>query len=518
MNTLTNTLEIFLKYIVTIPINLKNTALGLLCIFTVIDITLQVFNLEEIDWNKYIVKKTFKVGIIIFLISKWNWIITEILKGFIKIGDIGLKVSDVPNKFINNPSRLIDIAFDLTSKIMEKGSWTEIVMLMFLGLISLFLIIGFCFLGFAIVITTIEFYLLTGLAIIFLPFGTLKMGENYYTNVFKLVVGCAIKMCVLNLVILISQPLILELKDKVLKNESNVSAFLHIAAVILILAYIALQIPSMAASMLTGSPTMSASAALQTGLAGVRTAVGGLGMAITGAVAAGGAYSGAMKGAAAGMDKGGMAGAGIGGTLGSLAGPGGVAFGQKVGGAFGSVVGAAAGATGGAAKGAYSNLNKPKAGNTKNNNANTGASATSSNTQGNTVNTDTGASATSSNTQGNTVNTDTGASATSSNTQENTVNTDTGASATSGNTQGNTVNTDTGASATSGNTQGNTVNTDTGASATSSNTQGNTVNTDTGASATSSNTQGNTVNTDTGINKNYEKVIKKKTLLNGEEI
>ena len=464
MQTLTNTLVTFTNVIEKIPENLKNTALGLLCIFTIMDITLQAFNLEEIDWNKYIVKKTFKVGFIIFLITKWEWLMIELANGFLKIGYIATGKSLSSNIYFDNPSKLIDLAIDISEKIRNSGSWSEIMILIFLALIGLFVIIGFCFLAFSIIITTIEFYLLTGLAIIFLPFGTLKMGENYFTNVFKLVVGCAIKISVLNLIILISQPIILDIKNKVLNSQGDLSIFLHIMSVILILAYIALQVPSMAASMLTGSPSMSASAALQTGLAGVRTAVGGLGMAITGAVAAGGAYSGAMKGAAAGMDKGGMAGAGIGGTLGGLAGPGGVMTGQKVGGAFGSVFGAAAGATSGAVKGAYSNLNKPKAGNTKNNNANTGVSATSSNTQSNSVNTDTGA------------------------------------------------------SATSGNTQGNTVNTDTGASATSSNTQGNTVNTDTGASATSSNTQGNTVNTDTGINKNYEKVIKKKTLLNGEEI
>ena len=472
MNTLTEVLDIFLNKLDKIPDNLKNTALGLLCVFTIIDISLEVFNLEETNWNKYIVKKTFRVGILIFLITKWSWLLKEIVKGFIKVSELGIKVTMSSNDYFNNPSKLIDIGYDLAVKIMGAFRFSS-PSTYILIIVWLFIIIGFFFLAFSIILNWIEYYILTGIAIIFIPFGTLKVGENYYTNVFKTVIGSAIKMCVLNLVILISQPII---EEVTLNIDNKINSFLHIAAVILILAYIALQIPSMAASLMTGSPALNASAALQTGLAGLRTAVAGVG-----------AYAGAMSGANSMADKGGMVGSKFGGAIGGIFGPGGVAVGQAIGGAFGTAVGGVAGMASGAAQGAYSSLNKNK-GETKtdnkkeDNNANNKAANANNKTTPNNAN---------NNANNGSVNADTG----------------TTPSNTNGNTDNGSVNTDTG----------------TTPSNTNSNTDNGSVNTDTGTtpSNTNSNTDNGSVNTNTGTKLKREDMysnINHKTKLNGEEI
>ena len=503
MNTLTEVLDIFLNKLDKIPDNLKNTALGLLCVFTIIDISLEVFNLEETNWNKYIVKKTFRVGILIFLITKWSWLLKEIVKGFIKVSELGIKVTMSSNDYFNNPSKLIDIGYDLAVKIMGAFRFSS-PSTYILIIVWLFIIIGFFFLAFSIILNWIEYYILTGIAIIFIPFGTLKVGENYYTNVFKTVIGSAIKMCVLNLVILISQPII---EEVTLNIDNKINSFLHIAAVILILAYIALQIPSMAASLMTGSPALNASAALQTGLAGLRTAVAGVGAAATTIAAGAGAYAGAMSGANSMADKGGMVGSKFGGAIGGIFGPGGVAVGQAIGGAFGTAVGGVAGMASGAAQGAYSSLNKNK-GETKtdnkkeDNNANNKAANANNKTTPNNAN---------NNANNGSVNADTG----------------TTPSNTNGNTDNGSVNTDTGTtpSNTNSNTDNGSVNTDTGT--TPSNTNGNTdngsVNTNTGTtpSNTNSNTDNGSVNTNTGTKLKREDMysnINHKTKLNGEEI
>ena len=416
MNTLTEVLDIFLNKLDKIPDNLKNTSLGLLCIFTIIDISLEVFNLEETNWNKYIVKKTFRVGVLIFLITRWSWLLKEIVKGSIKVSELGIRTTMNNNDYFNNPSKLIDVGYDLAVKIMESFRFSS-PSTYILIIVWLFIIIGFFFLAFSIIMNWIEYYILTGIAIIFLPFGTLKVGENYYTNVFKIVVGTAIKMCVLNLVILISQPII---EEVTLNVDNKINSFLHVAAVILILAYIALQIPSMAASLMTGSPALNASAALQTGLAGLRTAVAGVGAAATTIAAGAGAYAGAMSGANSMADKGGMAGSKLGGAIGGIFGPGGVAVGQAIGGAFGTAVGGVAGMASGAAQGAYSSLNKNKGENKTNNkkeNSNTSSGSVNTNNKTTTNNNN-------NNPNNESVNVDTGGNP--SNTNNGSVNTSTG--------------------------------------------------------------------------------------------
>lgn len=417
MNTLTEVLNIFLKSIVAIPDNLKNISLGLLCTFTIIDISLEVFNLEETNWNKYIVKKTFRVGILIFLINKWGWILKEVMTGFLKVGKAAVNIGIGSKDFIDNPSDIIDLGIEIAFKILDQGSWTAPLTYIVLGIIFLLVILGFFFLAFSVIITSIEYYFLTGIAIIFIPFGTLKVGENYYTNVFKLVVGCGIKMCILNLIMLISQPIINNMSAN-LGNKTN--NFLHATAVILILAYIALQIPSMAASLMTGSPALNASAALQTGIAGLKTAVAGVGAAATTIAAGAGAYAGAMSGANSMANKGGMAGSKLGGAIGGIFGPGGVAVGQAIGGAFGTAVGGVAGMASGAAQGAYSSLNKNKGENKTNNkkeNSNTSSESVNPNNKTTTNNSN-------NNPNNESVNVDTGGNP--SNTNNGSVNTNTG--------------------------------------------------------------------------------------------
>lgn len=417
MQTLTQVLALFLKYLTPIPSNLKNVALGLLCIFTIIDISLEVFNLEETNWNKYIVKKTFRVGILMFLIIKWSWILDEINKGFLKIANIAINLNLTNESFITNPSKIVDIGLDMGNKILDQGSVISPLTSLLLIFIYALTMIGFFFLAFSIIIALIEFYLLTGIAIIFISFGALKVGENFYSNILKLVAGCSIKLGILNLVILISQPIILELSRNLGNGTHN---FLHATAVILILAYIALQIPSMAASLMTGSPALNASAALQTGLAGLRTAVAGVGAAATTIAAGAGAYAGAMSGANSMANKGGMAGSKLGGAIGGIFGPGGVAVGQAIGGAFGTAVGGVAGMASGAAQGAYSSLNKNKGENKTNNkkeNSNTSSGSvnpnnkttpnnSNNNPNNESVNVDTGGNP--SNTNNGSVNTNTG--------------------------------------------------------------------------------------------------------------
>ena len=483
MDTLTQVLKLFIDSLINIPQNLKNTSLGLLCIFTIIDISLEVFNLEETNWNKYIVKKTFRVGILIFLITKWGWLIEEILYGFIKITTIAIN-TNISEKLISNPSDLITMGYDLGVKIWGERTLSFPSTYITLAIIWFFVILGFFFLAFSIIVTSIEYYLLTGIAIIFIPFGTLKVGENYYTNVFKLVVGCGIKMCVLNIILLLSEKILTNLSNNLGDGTNN---FLHATAVILILAYIALQIPSMAASLMTGSPALNASAALQTGLAGLRTAVAGVGAAATTIAAGAGSYAGAMGGANSMADKGGMAGSKLGGAIGGIFGPSGVAVGQAIGGAFGTAVGGVAGMASGAAQGAYSSLNKNK-GETKtdnkkeDNNANNKAANANNKTTPNNAN---------NNANNGSVNADTG----------------TTPSNTNGNTDNGSVNTDTGTtpSNTNGNTDNGSVNTNTG----------------TTPSNTNSNTDNGSVNTNTGTKLKREDMysnINHKTKLNGEEI
>lgn len=340
--TLTDVMEMFIDKLKVLPQNLENHALKLLMVLTILDITYQVFNVEEIDWTKWLVRKVMKVGLLMWIIKEWDWLLREIVAGFIKIGEIGFGGNIQDCVYIDNPSKLISKANKAGDAILEATSmisprtWANLIL-------WAFLMIGFFFIAFSIIIIWIEFYMLTGIGIMFIPFGTLKVGENYFLNVCKLVVGSGIKLCVLNTMILLIEPIIEKLT--VTKNIGT-NGFCYVITVIMILAYMTLKIPDMAAAFLSGTPGMNAAAAISTGMAAVGLTLGGIKSAV-GAVDAGkGGIMGAKKGAETGSNIGGK----VGGAVGSLFGKSGEAVGSKIGSAVGGTMGAGVYGTYSAAK------------------------------------------------------------------------------------------------------------------------------------------------------------------------
>lgn len=330
--TLTDVMEMFVDKLKVLPQNLENHALKLLMVLTILDITYQVFSVEEIDWTKWLVRKVMKVGLLMWIIKEWDWLLGEIVAGFIKIGEIGFGGNIQDCVYIDNPSKLISKANKAGDAILEATSmisprtWANLIL-------WAFLMVGFFFIAFSIIIIWIEFYMLTGIGIMFIPFGTLKVGENYFLNVCKLVVGSGIKLCVLNTMILLIEPIIEKLT--VTKNIGTYG-FCYVITVVMILAYMTLKIPDMAAAFLSGTPGMNAAAAISTGMAAVGLTLGG----IKSAVGAVDATKGGVMGAKKGAETGGGIGGKIGGTVGSLFGKGGEAVGSKIGSVIGGTVGA----------------------------------------------------------------------------------------------------------------------------------------------------------------------------------
>ena len=339
---LTDILRNFLKYIVVIPGNLKVPSAAMLILLLTFDLTLMGKKLitdENFNPLKYLINKTWQFSYILFIILNFSWLIEGIRGGFSKVASLatGLTISSI---YLKNPSGVVDIGAKVGWGIIRKGvsanplTWGYF-------FIALLVIIGFCMIAFSIVMAWIEYYFLIGISIIFIPCGILETTEGYYKNVFKTIIGCNIKLFVIEFWLYLAQPMLKELKitDEIL-NGKNIT---HVTMTVVILGLILLSLPRLAASMLTGSPSMSAGAAMGSAIGGLTTATKMLtntrqtagGVAQTGGTGAKETAQGTLQGAKTGGN--------IGARLGSVLGP--------VGSALGGTIGTAAGATVG---GAYS--------------------------------------------------------------------------------------------------------------------------------------------------------------------
>ncbi len=342
--TLTDILGLFLDYLQEIPNNLKVPAVSLLVALITLDLILMGKKLvldENFNPVKYLVNKTWQFSYLIFVILNYSWLIPSIRHGFKKLASLATGIT-INSTYISNPTKVIDLGADLAWGVLEKGVGLNPITWSYL-LLALLILIAFCMIGFGLVMTWIEYYFLIGISIIFVPFGILDTTEGYYKNIFKTIIGCNIKLFVLEFWLLLCEPIIKDLKvsDQIIDFYNIVP----ISITLLVLGLILLSLPRLASSILTGSPAMSAGAAMGSAIGGLTMATKMLSKGGSGAKGvtqtAGSGVAETAKGTMEGAKKGGNIGARMGSALGPV--------GSMIGGTIGTAVG---GTVGGAYSGA----------------------------------------------------------------------------------------------------------------------------------------------------------------------
>ena len=369
---LTGILRRFVIYLEDLPANLRLLAHSLLFFLLVIDIAITIYNHiddENFSYIKWAKSKVLKVGFIIFMINKYEWVLNGVKSFFFDVAGKAIRTNLFSNnEFFENPSELYSKGADLAAYIYEEGvswyspsSWGYIIL-------SILIIIGFLMLAVQLIICWIEYYFLTGFSIVFLPFGVLDVGLDYYKSVFKTILSCSIKLAVMNFWLRLSTTILndlFKLTNKNVKLELVILIFGTLYVIVAIMQFL----PSMTSGLLTGTPAVNASAAVAAAKASAWGTVTGAAHVYRGTKEA---VKGAWKGGKTGANLGGSGGA----FIGSLGGPVGIAAGKIVGGTLGAVGGAA---IGGSYAGARYGVFKEKAKKKEDGGNNTSSQTSSSN-------------------------------------------------------------------------------------------------------------------------------------------
>ena len=348
----TEILNNFVKILEKLPGNLKSMCMTLLYFLSTIDIALTVYkNINNPDFNyvNWAKTKILKIGFIIFAIKSYEWFLSMVKSFFLSVGTKGLGISLNGNNYFNDPSVIWDKGREIGDLILDEVSgWPSTYVFILLGIITY---IGFFMLSIQIIICWVEYYFLTGISIIFLPFGALDLGLEYYKNVFKTIMSCSIKLCVFNIWLLICDKLIKELL--VVNRGYELDDALVVCGTVYILVVIMLSMPSLTSGLLTGSPTMNAGAAMAGATGAVAGMTRGMGHAYRGTKET---VKGAVKGAKIGASGGSRFLGGPGTGLGIV--------GSTIGGIGGAIVG---GSYAGARYGVFKEKAKDKQNNGNNN-------------------------------------------------------------------------------------------------------------------------------------------------------
>lgn len=300
-----------------------------------------------------LIKEVIRFSFILFLIYNFESLANTFIEGWMYFGGIasGIFTYSADAKAIGkapyyNPSTLIDMGWVCISEVFAKG--TSVVhpinslLILVCGIVAY---IGVVFIALQVTITLLEYYMVTCLGVILLPFGLLRYTHFLYNKLIQGIFTFGIKLMVVYFIAGLGGKVLFDLGTAVSENNASDTAarvmeagnrdieglitpemagmitgtgisansvnfghVLNFMLLFIIMGYLVWKIPSLVAGMISGSPQMEAGAVAGTAMAFAAGAVLGsshLAGNVAGTWAATSAKAG--EGVSAAVDKGGGA-------------------------------------------------------------------------------------------------------------------------------------------------------------------------------------------------------------------
>ena len=300
-----------------------------------------------------LIKEVIRFSFILFLIYNFESLANKFIEGWMYFGGIasGIFTYSADAKAIGkapyyNPSTLIDMGWVCISEVFARG--TSVVhpinslLILVCGIVAY---IGVVFIALQVTITLLEYYMVTCLGVILLPFGLLRYTHFLYNKLIQGIFTFGIKLMVVYFIAGLGGKVLFDLGTAVSENNASDTAarvmeagnrdieglitpemagmitgtgisatsvnfghVLNFMLLFIIMGYLVWKIPSLVAGMISGSPQMEAGAVAGTAMAFAAGAVLGsshLAGNVAGTWAATSAKAG--EGVSAAVDKGGGA-------------------------------------------------------------------------------------------------------------------------------------------------------------------------------------------------------------------
>lgn len=257
--------------------------------------TAVIYALEKNDITEIVtslVKKIFTIGFFWGLLKLSDTWIPAIINSFRQIGTTVGNVSSVtPDGIVSTGFELAQSAFAIMK---DLGTIKAIAVVFPVTLVAILMFLAFLFVAAQLLVTLIESYIAVGAGVILLGFGGSRWTTDFATKYLQYAVGTGLKLMILYLIVGTGQTLFDSL---MLDPDKLFETTLAAMGSALVYAYLAIHVPQIASSMMSGSPSMTAGSLAGTAITmGAAIAGAGAATAATAATAGAGAF-GAAAGA-----------------------------------------------------------------------------------------------------------------------------------------------------------------------------------------------------------------------------
>ena len=259
---------------------ISGPAMSLFATVAAIDFMLNLLTrLDEIDHIKNLIRASLKYGGWYWLLKNYPQLLDTLLDGAFYIGLIA-GGGGVGMSTITDPSMIIELGLRATQPCWDYlTSYQNILTINFpLMLVVLFsallVLLAYFVIAIQVFLTLLEFYIIAAIAPAFLAFGPWQKSAFLAEKAIGALFGFAIKIIVLVLILSAAIPVLSEFTMPSNFSLASFGAAFRMAAAACCVALLCWQAPGVAASMMAGSPSLSAGGAVGTAAGAVFGAVG----------------------------------------------------------------------------------------------------------------------------------------------------------------------------------------------------------------------------------------------------
>jgi type IV secretion system protein TrbL len=243
--------------------------------------------------------KILLIGAFTYIINDWQGLSETIFQGFLNLG-LSAGGGGISSADFLNPGAVIETGWQIVKALGDAPTTTEdpldvignLIDAIIIGISMLGIMVAFAVLALQIIVTLLEFKIVTLGGFILLPFGILSKTAFMAERPLGYVVASGLKVLALAIIISGAQTVFAQLAPS---PEPDIYEAMTILTAAIILAMLSLFAPNLAAALVSGGPALGAGALAVGGLA-VGGAAGGAAAGIAGAgAAAAGTASGATS-------------------------------------------------------------------------------------------------------------------------------------------------------------------------------------------------------------------------------
>lgn len=258
-----------------------------------------------------LVRKVLLVGFFAWLVAQWHTLSTTVVNGFAALGLKAGGGAMTVSTFTTSPSQIVIAGINVISGLLqyvkkiapgpiEFFAHIDVVAMAIVAAIGI--LIAFVILAVEIVVTIIEFHIVTLVAFVTVPFGVLSQTAFMSERAIGYVVSVGVKLMALAIVVSLGTTIF---DNYTVSADPGVGEDVGLLLAAVVMVMLALKVPAIAGALISGGPQLNAGGAVM-GAAGVAAGVAGgalaaraLGGAIAGGWAAGGQVASARSAAGA---------------------------------------------------------------------------------------------------------------------------------------------------------------------------------------------------------------------------